>query len=70
MELPLVWWAGGDLPRGFLGSSWQVSSDWPQCEDQSITDSTELVNGKLSLSDPSASSADRGECLGGPSLCR
>jgi hypothetical protein len=61
-----VWQAGGDLLRGFLGSSQQVSDDWPWCEDQRIAGSTELVSSKLLLSDPSASSADRGECLGGP----
>jgi hypothetical protein len=69
MELPLVWWAGGDLLRGFLGSSRQVSNNWPRCEDQNIAGSTELASGKLSLSDPSTSSADRGEYLGGPSPC-
>jgi hypothetical protein len=56
-------------PRGFLSSSWQVSDDWPWCEDQSIAGSTELASSKLLLSDPSTSSADIGECLDGPLLC-
>jgi hypothetical protein len=69
MELPLVWWAGGDSLRGFLSNSRQVSDGWPQYEDQSIAGSAELVNGKLLLSGPSASSTGKEGYQGGPLLC-
>jgi hypothetical protein len=66
MELPLVWQAGGDLLRGFLSSSQQVSNDWPQYEDQNTTGIMELASSKLSLSDPIASSNGRVGYQGGP----
>jgi hypothetical protein len=60
---------GMGLPRGLLGwgfpySSQRVNNDWPWCEDLSIVGSGELAYGKLLWSAPSASNADKGECLG------